>query len=74
MNSRCDSTVPPGSKTQGQRAPALHRACGSLAGVPMTRRFLSGNRFPLATESSMELHMSFFGSPFLLSEPPEAVV
>lgn len=47
---------------------------GSLAGVPMTRRFLSGNRFPLATESSMELHMSFLGSPFLPSEPPEAVV
>lgn len=43
--------------------------------IPITSRFLSGKRFPLATESSMELHMSFF-SPFLPSEPeaPEALV
>lgn len=31
--------------------------------------FFSGNRLPLATESSIELHMSFFCSPFLPSDP-----
>jgi hypothetical protein len=31
--------------------------------------FFSGNLLPLATESSIELHMSFFWSSFLSSGP-----
>jgi hypothetical protein len=44
--------------------------------IPRTIMFFSGNLFPLATESSMELHISFFASSFLLSgpEPVDVVV
>lgn len=42
---------------------------GSLVGcVPRTSKFFSGNLLPLATESSIELHMSFLSS-FFPSEP-----
>lgn len=41
---------------------------------PRTMMFFSGRRFPLATESSMELQRSFLASPFLVSEPPDAAV
>jgi hypothetical protein len=52
----------------------MHVWAGYLIDAPSTRRFFSGSRLPLATESSIELQSSFFCSPFLPSEPPEAVV
>jgi hypothetical protein len=36
---------------------------------PKTSTFFSGNRLPLATESSIELHMSFLASSFFVSAP-----
>lgn len=38
--------------------------------LPRTRRLFSGSLFPLATDSSIDVHRFFF-SPFLLSASPE---
>ena len=37
--------------------------------IPRTNRFFSGNLLPLATESSIELHISLLGSPCFPSDP-----
>jgi len=47
---------------------------GGLPGAPRTSRFFSGSRLPLATDSSIEIHRSFFFSPSLPSDPAETDV
>ena len=59
-NSRCDSGDPPVGYQSSSLATVVDL-------VPSTRIFFSGNRFPLATESSIEDHSSFFSELFGLS-------
>lgn len=42
--------------------------------LPSTSRFFSGRRFPLATDSSIDVHRFFFCSPFRASVSPEPEV
>lgn len=73
---RCVSTVPPVVRSyqvrRGSFSSREERVMKLPASIPSTSRFFSGSRFPLATDSSMEFHMSFFFSPSF--ESAEAVV